>query len=59
VNWRDADRIHVEDGAAFTTLEGRAALMRQAFAHTAEYDAAIVDYLAGQMPKDIADFYKQ
>jgi len=58
VNWQDAKHIHVKDGEAFTTLEDRATLMRRAFEHTAAYDAAIVDYLAGQYPDKIAEFYK-
>ncbi len=42
-----------------TTLEIRSKLARKAFAHTAEYDRAIADYLAGASFQDIQECYAE
>lgn len=45
-----ADELHQE---GFVTMAHRARLARKAFAHTAQYDAAITNYLAGQTSSDL------
>lgn len=47
----------LESNAGATTLELRFRLARKAFSHTAAYDRAIADYLAGRSFKDVAPCY--
>jgi phosphoribosylaminoimidazolecarboxamide formyltransferase/IMP cyclohydrolase len=46
-----------ENGGGLT-LKHRFALAQKAFAHTAEYDQAIAEYLGGQIPASLARCYK-
>lgn len=47
----------VENGGGLT-LKHRFALAQKAFAHTAEYDRAIAEYLSGQTPSALARCYR-
>lgn len=49
------DRLKAQEGA--TTLEQRFELAQAAFAHTAHYDTAISEYLAGLAPDQVASVY--
>ena len=56
----DYDRLtaELESGQGCLALQTRFELARQAFAHTAAYDAAIAQYLAERTPAEVGACYK-
>ncbi|MDA8404811.1 MAG: hypothetical protein M0Z56_11575, partial [Desulfobacteraceae bacterium] len=47
----------LESNKGMTTLETRFRLARKAFAHTADYDRAIADYLGKQSMAEVTSCY--
>ncbi len=55
----DALLSELETSKGMLSLARRFSLAQKAFTHTAEYDRAIADFLAGQQPASVAECYNQ